>query len=101
MFNNNFSPAWTVRTYYFLERFRIEVNSSEDAIAAGDRVLRGKMPGAGLKVACELFRAGGLGIYNIFDRMEGRLSLERIRFLCEVFIDTSLHGGPWSPLPPA
>lgn len=85
---------WTVRTYYLLKRNHIEVNSEDDCITAGDLCLANKVRNGGLKMACELYRAGGLGIYNIFDRMDGRLSLERIRFLCEDLIDRSLHG-PW------
>ena len=91
MLNFNNPYLWTVRTHYTLERAGLVILNQTDCLEAGDLVMTGKIRGAGLKVACELYRAGGLGIFNIYDRMNGRLDLGKIRFLCEAMIDKSLH----------
>lgn len=56
-------------------------------LAIGDSILRHKK---GLKTAAEMYRASGLGIYEIFNRLEGQLTLERLRKLCND-LDHRLH----------
>ena len=83
--------TWSVRTYYILLRYGIDVKTAEDAIRTGDLAMENKLRNAGLKFAVEMYRAAGLGVYPIFKRMHGRLDLERIRLLCGVLDRYTFH----------
>ena len=79
-----FKP-WTVRTYYILKRNGLKPQNEADCILIGNEILSRHVRNAGLRMACELYRAGGLGVYTIFGIMDGRLSLERIKQECNFY----------------
>ena len=82
---------WSVRTYNALRRSNIRVACAEDAVQAGNLAIRGRIRNAGIKTAIELYRASGLGAYEILNRVNcelfhrglGPWSIETIRALCE------------------
>ena len=84
---------WSVRTYNALRRSNIRVTCAEDAVQAGNLAIRGRIRNAGIKTAIELYRAGGLGAYEILNRVNCELfhrerepwNIETIRVLCEDF----------------
>lgn len=80
--------SWTVRTYNVLMRNRLSVWSAEDAVDVADAVMRGHYRNGGKKMAAELYRAAGLGVYEIARRTSK--TVEEIRNLCE-WLDLSLH----------
>ena len=85
--------TWSVRTYNALRRSNIRVTCAEDTVQVGNLAIRGYIRNAGIKTAIELYRAGGLGAYEILDRVNCELfhrkrepwSIETIRTLCEDF----------------
>jgi len=79
---------WTVRTYNVLMRNRLSVWNAEDAVSVADAVMLGYYRNGGKKMAAELYRAAGLGVYEIA-RRTGK-TVEDIRNLCE-WLDLSLH----------
>lgn len=81
---------WTVRTYNILRRYHIHVWSAADAIEIADECLRGMYRNAGRSMAAELYRAAGLGLYQIYQRLDGKMDLDRLRNLLEVF-DHNFH----------
>ena len=84
-----FFRAWSVRAYNILRKARMQVNDAEDALAFADYLVNMGFPwGGGKKTAIEFYRAGGMGIYAIHDRVGG--DLQRIRNLCEIY-DYTLH----------
>ena len=89
-----FKP-WTVRTYYILMRYRLTADSPAACIEIADN--RHNYRNAGMSFAVELYRAAGLGVYNIYDRLWATspdllhpMSLERVKTLCNRF-DIQLH----------
>lgn len=70
--------TWSVRTYNIILRYNMEVETQEQAIRAGDLVMEGKIRNAGLKCATELYRAGGLGVYQIEKKLDHRKSHEAV-----------------------
>lgn len=74
---------FTVRTYNALKRAGITVTTQAEAIAAGDMIMRGKIRNTGRRTATELYRAGGLGVYQIAKRIDRHP--ETIRTLCGYF----------------
>lgn len=80
--------CWTVRTYNVLMRNRLHVWSAEDAKEVADAVMLGYYRNGGKKMAAELYRAAGLGVYEIAQRT-GK-TVEETRQLCERF-DNYLH----------
>lgn len=82
--------TWSVRTYNAILRNMQEggpVLNAQDAEDMGDYVVAGKIRNAGLKVATELYRGAGLGVYNIYKKLNGRVEVNKIRCWCE-YIDT-------------
>lgn len=86
--------VWSVRTYNALRRSNIHVTCAEDAVQVGNLAIRGRIRNAGIMTAIELYRAGGLGVYEILNRVNYELivnrgrdawSIETIRALCEDF----------------
>lgn len=83
--------SWTVRTYNFILRYNMEIETQEQAINAGDLVMEGKIRNAGRKCATEFYRAGGLGVYQIYNKLEGLMSIERIRAWCNYLDRYIIH----------
>ena len=79
---------WTVRTFLIMQRYNFNVTCAEEAICLGDNVRQNKVRNAGKKMALELYRAGGLGAYQIEELLG--FGIERTKRLCEE-IDKSLH----------
>lgn len=88
--------SFTVRGYNVGRRYGLPHYSEWQAranempalcLAIGDSILRHKK---GLKTAAEMYRAAGLGVYEIFNRLEGQISLERLKALCSD-LDYELH----------
>lgn len=86
---------WTVRTYYILRRYNLTIACAQDCIRIADN--RHKYRNAGMKFAVELYRAAGLGVYNIYDRLRATstdllhpMSFDRVKMLCGDF-DILLH----------
>ena len=87
--------TWTVRTYYILRKNHLEPTCAQECIVIADNWCGYK--NAGMRFAVELYRAAGLGAYNIYDRLWATspdlihpMSLEKVKFLCGKF-DVSLH----------
>ena len=82
----------SVRAYHFMKhKLGYTFPFSQSACINGaTEILLGKTSGAGLKTAIELFRAGGLGVWQIWEYVNDKKSLHEIRMLCEK-IDTELH----------
>ena len=74
--------TWSVRTYYILMRNKLEVETPEQAIATGDLVVANKIRNAGLKCATELYRAAGLGVYQIAAKLNYCRSFNMIAMWC-------------------
>ncbi len=83
--------TWSVRTYNILLRNKIEVETPEQAIAAGDMVVAGKVRNAGLKCATELYRAAGLGAYLIQERLLFKKDFDTIVSWCEYLDRYTFH----------
>lgn len=83
--------TWSVRTYNILLRHKIEVETAEQAIAAGDMVAAGKIRNAGLKCATELYRAAGLGVYMIQERLLFKKDFDTIVSWCNYLDRYVLH----------
>ena len=84
----NVWKPWTVRTYNILLRTGANVWSKNEAIHFANLCACGMVRNAGKKVAAELYRAAGLGVYEIAGRI-GK-PVEETRLLCE-WLDRSLH----------
>ena len=74
--------TWSVRTYNIILRNKLEVETPEQAIAAGDLVMQGKFRNAGRKCATEFYRAAGLGVYQIVRKLDYSMSIERVTIWC-------------------
>lgn len=83
--------TWSVRTYNILLRHKIEVETAEQAIAAGDMAAAGKLRNAGLKCATELYRAAGLGVYMIQERLLFKKDFDTIVSWCNYLDRYVLH----------
>ena len=85
--------TWSVRTYNIILRYNMEVETQEQAISAGDLMIEGKIRNAGRKCATELYRAGGLGVYQIEKKLNGLVNTERIKTWCNYLDRYIIHGG--------
>lgn len=66
------------------------VHTREQAIELADRAVRGEIRILGAQSAIELYRGAGLGVYQIYQRVQSRVSLQRVRERCEL-IDRHYH----------
>lgn len=91
--------SYTVRTFNCLERAHLEPRNDAECIAIGDAMLAGKVLHAGQKTAIEMYRAGGLGVSQINDKLDtllvkklgnARICANRVKQYCE-YIDDILH----------
>lgn len=75
--------TFSVRTYNFLLRDKIDMDSREAVLAYADRIRDKKVRLAGRKTATELYRAAGLGVYPIVKRMNYEMDIDRVKLYCE------------------
>lgn len=78
--------TWSVRVYNIILRNMpkgTQVLNAQDAEALGDLIVAGKVRNAGWTAACELYRGAGLGVYNIYKKLSGRVEVDKIRWKCE------------------
>lgn len=80
----------SVRAYYIGLRRGYDLTSAAGCIAAADDLLIYPTTSAGKRVITELYRAGGLGVYQIYKRLGETKSPEEIKGLCEKY-DKMLH----------
>lgn len=80
----------SVRAYYIGLRRGYDLTTAAGCIAAADDLLDHPCSGAGKRTVTELYRAGGLGVYQIYKRLGGSKSPADIRNACERF-DWMLH----------
>jgi hypothetical protein len=81
----------SVRAYYVCcQRRGFDLTTQASCIEAAQDLLDHPTRSAGKGTATELFRAGGLGVYQIYARLGETVDLDRIRNLCERF-DRTLH----------
>ena len=83
-----FKFAFTVRAYNTCRRFYFIPNCAEECILIGDLELM-ENPRASARFITEMYRAGGMGVYQIKERI-GKNSIEEIRDYCE-YLDNLLH----------
>lgn len=74
----NLSP----RAEYALKRTNLPMNNAADLVAAGNAVMARKVWHAGLLVAVECYRLGGLGVYQIYNLIGKTQPLEWIKWYC-------------------
>lgn len=72
----------TPRTEYALKRSHLPMNNAADFLAAGDATMAGKVWHAGMKVAIECYRFGGLGVYQIHNLIGKSCSIEWLKWYC-------------------
>jgi hypothetical protein len=82
----------SVRAYYIGLLRGYNLTTSAGCIAAAEDLLIHPASSAGKRVITELYRAGGLGVYQIYKRLGETKSPEEIRALCERY-DMMLHDG--------
>lgn len=70
------------RTIRALEVSHVAHHTPLELIIAGDACAARCVRWGGLIAAVECYRAAGLGVYNIAQRIPGRLSVDTIRRLC-------------------
>lgn len=75
--------TFSVRTYNFLLRDKVNMDSVDDILAYADRVRDKKVRLAGRKTAVELYRACGLGVYPIEKRMGYEMGIDYVKRHCE------------------
>ena len=78
--------SFSVRTYYIGQRHGYNLTSAAGCIAAANDLLINHK--AGKKTVTELFRAGGMGVYQIAARIEK--NPEYVKNVCER-LDRMLH----------
>lgn len=76
--------SFSARTYSFLLRDKVNMDSFTAVLAYAERIRNGKVRLAGRKTAVELYRACGLGVYNIAAKMNtDTWDLNRVKWYCE------------------
>ena len=80
--------AVSVRVYNVGVRRGYDLNTAAGCIAAANDLIKRPFPGAGKRIITELYRAGGLGVYQIAKLI--KKSPEEVRNLCTK-IDIMLH----------
>lgn len=83
--------SFSVRTYNFLLRDKIDMDSAEAVLAYADRIRDKKVRLAGRKTAVELYRATGLGVYPIVKRMNYEMDIDRVKWHCEYLDRYTFH----------
>lgn len=80
--------SFSVRTHCIGQRCGYNLTTAAGCIAAADDLIISPCSGAGKKTITELYRAGGLGVYQIAARIEK--NPEYVKNVCERF-DRMLH----------
>lgn len=80
--------AVSVRAYNIGVRRGYDLNTAAGCIAAANDLIKHPCSGAGKRTITELYRAGGLGVYQIA-KLVGK-NPEDVRKLCAIF-DYILH----------
>ena len=80
--------SFSVRTYYIGQRYGYNLTTADGCIAAADDLIIHPHTGAGKKTITELYRAGGLGVYQIAARIEKEPAC--VKLICER-LDGMLH----------
>lgn len=83
--------TFSVRTYNFLLRDKIDMDSVEAVLAYADKVKDKKVRLAGRKTAVELYRACGLGVYPIVKRMGYEMDINYVKWHCEYLDRFTFH----------
>lgn len=83
--------SFSVRTYNFLLRDKVDMDSREAVLAYADKIMNKKVRLAGMKTAVELYRAAGLGVYSIVKRMNYEMNLDRVKWYCEYLDRYTFH----------
>ena len=83
--------SFSVRTYNFLLRDKVDMDSVEAVLAYADKIRDKKVRLAGRKTAVELYRAAGLGMYPILKRMNYEMGIDWMRRHCEYLDRYTFH----------
>lgn len=83
--------SFSVRTYNFLLRDGVDMDSVEAVLTYADRIRDKKVRLAGRKTAVELYRAAGLGVYPIVKRMNNEMDVNRVKWYCEYLDRYTFH----------
>ena len=83
--------SFSVRTYNFLLRDKIDMDSREAVLAYADKIMNKKVRLAGRKTAVELYRAAGLGVYLIVKKMNDEMKVDSIKWYCEYLDRDTFH----------
>ena len=78
--------SFSVRTYYIGQRYGYNLTTAAGCIAAANDLLINHK--AGKKTVTELFRAGGMGVYQIAVKIEKEPA--HVKIMCER-LDRMLH----------
>ena len=80
--------SFSVRTYHIGQKYGYNLTTADGCIAAADDLIIHPHTGAGKKTVTELYRAGGMGVYQIAARIEK--NPEYVKNVCER-LDWMLH----------
>jgi len=81
---------WSVRTYNFVRRANVSLETAEQVADFAEDALRGVYPHATRRIVVELFRGAGYGVHTIHNKMGDIMPLDAIRELCNGF-DIMFH----------
>lgn len=76
------NKAFSVRTYNAMMRLNVWPHNPAEAVQIGDRMAAGEFRNVRIRGAIELYRAAGLGVYQIYYRLNGCRPVETIREVC-------------------
>ena len=76
------NKAFSVRTYDAMRRLNVWPHNSAEAVQIGDRMAAGEFRNVKIRGAIELYRAAGLGVYQIYYRLNCCRPVETIREIC-------------------
>ena len=80
--------SFSVRTYCIGQKYGYNLTTADGCIAAADDLIIHPHTGAGKKTVTELYRAGGMGVYQIAARVDKKP--EYVKNICER-LDWMLH----------
>ena len=80
--------SFSVRTYCIGQKYGYNLNTAAGCIAAADDLIIHPRNGAGKKTVTELYRAGGMGVYQIAVKIEKDPAY--VKIICER-LDWMLH----------